>query len=237
MPAVPGFGPAGAILAVLSMHAPGRVRAGGDQTGDEVDFDKIRPVHSGNFADFPVTLGEARVAVRGGLEELVTSVSERCDLVCEPVMPRPLCGCKDFKRDNTTPKRHYGTGASESNSSTRDRSYLEHEALRELAEVFATIDQLNCASLFGYEKLIRRITAIEEAQGEPGSTPSWGSAELLNEGRSKGGARIAPAVFTFLVKKQTERNAVLGEKRKAEEHRRLKPKPKGGGRGGAEDHG
>ena len=34
-----------------------------------------------------------------------------------------------------------------------------------------------------------------------------------------------------------ERNAVLKEKRKAEEHRRLKPKPKGGGRGGAEDHG
>ena len=33
-----------------------------------------------------------------------------------------------------------------------------------------------------------------------------------------------------------ERNAVLKEKRKAEEHRRLKPKPKGGGRGGADDH-
>jgi hypothetical protein len=33
-----------------------------------------------------------------------------------------------------------------------------------------------------------------------------------------------------------ERNAMLKEKRKAEEHRRLKPKPKGGGRGGADDH-
>ena len=143
---------------------------------------------------------------------------------------------KDLKRDNTTPKRHHGTWASESNIGTRDRSYHEHEALCEIAEVFATIDQLNCASLFGYEKLIRRITAIEEAHGEPGSTPSWESAELLNEGRSKGGARIAPAMSTYLVKKQTEKNAVLKEKRKAEEHRRLKPKPKGGGKGGADDH-
>ena len=48
---------------------------------------------------------------------------------------------------------------------------------------------------------------------------------------------IAPAMSTSLVEKQTEGNAVLKEERKAEVHRRLKPKPKGGGRGGADDHG
>ena len=146
---------------------------------------------------------------------------------------------RDLKRDNTTPKLHHNTWARDAEVSIKDRTFHEHEALTDIAEAFVCVDQLNCSSLFGYEKLVRRIMLLEEATGEPGTAPNWEGAEFWSESRPRGGGRIAPQMQKHVASRQAERNAREKEKRRAAEFKAFVPKrgKKGDGKKGADADG
>ena len=146
---------------------------------------------------------------------------------------------KDLKRDATTPVRHHHVWTREAEIEHRDRTFHEHECLSEIAEAFVCVDQLNCGSLWGFEKLIRRIMVLEEAHSAPGKPPNWDGAELWTESRPRGAGRINPSLQQHVTTKRGERNAVEKEKRKAQEIKllqRKKPdKPDKPGKGKGKD--
>ena len=127
--------------------------------------------------------------------------------------------------------RHHASWVVESNIITKDRSFHEHLLLCEALESLACIDQLNLPNIWGVEQLVRRLMLLEDAHADP-SGPDWEAAEFFSDlGRSRGGARVAPALIKHVSGKQTERNARNKEKRQAQEHRRVAPKnPKGKGK-------
>ena len=75
---------------------------------------------------------------------------------------------------------------------------------------------------------------LEETQGAPGAAPSWESAEHWGDTKQKGGMRVAPEMTSFVAKRQSEKNAIDKEKRKAAEGKPVKPKKGKGDQKGKE---
>ena len=137
-----------------------------------------------------------------------------------------------FVSSDTTPcRRHFwwrsilGLGAS-------DEGVEEHEFLSELLELSMAFDQVNSPDLVVFEHISRRFQLWEEIYSDQlrdNSAGTHGQGGLDTEERSlylgrkasPSAALVSPALQTWVSTRVAERSAILKERRKGREERRL----------------
>ena len=144
---------------------------------------------------------------------------------------------KMVKRQALTGVTHHTKWVHESGIHLKERAVYEHETLSHAIDAFVTIDQVNCPNLLGFEILIRRLMLLEEAFSGEGSADFSMSEDWMGLATRPGGALVAPALLKGVAQKQSEKNAIAKERRKAAEERRFRSKDYGGGDGGGKADG
>ena len=139
--------------------------------------------------------------------------------------------CKMMDRSGGDPRRWLSEWSRDYKVERSDRTYHELHTLCECLHLAGTYDMINVGALRSIEKVARRVEALVEAYGTPGSAPSWTLAKQLDPS-TRSSDIVAPGLRAGAVRRVRDQNEVTNVRVRGLT-RSSGDDPEGGGGGGA----